>query len=100
MGKRKITVHVRDLDRRFRCALPREGCGHVVVLAVKCPRCGADPFLVAGAGKRPSADDRAWEADAGCLACGARVGTLRVEADTLFGVREDEAVLRGPWRVY
>jgi hypothetical protein len=57
-------------------------------------------FKVAGTGRRPSADDRAWECDAHCLACKAHVGTLRAEMSTLFGVREDEAVLNGRPRVY
>jgi hypothetical protein len=48
----------------------------------------------------PGADDRAWEADGYCTACKAHVGTIRVEPDTLFGVREDEAVLMGRCRVY
>ena len=48
----------------------------------------------------PSADDRAWEADAVALCCRSTVGILRVEMSTLFGVREDELVLRGRCRVY
>jgi hypothetical protein len=65
-----------------------------------CPKCGAADFKVGGSGRRPSKDDRAWEADGYCLACRAHVGTIRVETSTLFGVREDEAVLRGRCRVY
>ena len=57
-----------------------------------CPHCGATPFRVAGCGVRPSADDRAYEADAKCVSCFAAVGTLRAEAETIFGVREDEDV--------
>lgn len=65
-----------------------------------CPSCGAEPFYVAGDGARPSADDRAYECTAYCLACKARVGTVRAEVDTLFGVEEDERVLHGRCRVY
>lgn len=65
-----------------------------------CPKCGAAPLKVQGTGRRPSADDRAWEADAVAVCCGAYVGTLRAEVNTLFGVREDRAVLEGRCRVY
>lgn len=65
-----------------------------------CSSCGASPFKVAGTGMRPSLDDRAYEADGRCLLCGARVGTIRAEMSTIFGVREDNAVLRGRPRVY
>jgi hypothetical protein len=81
------------------CQVPFEGCRHVVATG-PCPECGVAPFRVRGTGIRPSADDRAWEADAHCLACQKMVGILRVEADTIFGVREDEAVLSGRCRVY
>jgi len=65
-----------------------------------CPRCGIEDFRVAGGNRRPSEDDRAWEADGVCLACGQNVGLIRADTDTLFGVREDEAVLNGRFRVY
>ncbi len=78
---------------------PFDGADHVVVDGA-CPKCGTHDFRVAGHGRRPSADDRAWEADASCYACRARVGTIRLETNTLFGVREDEAVLKGRVRVY
>jgi hypothetical protein len=70
-----------------------------------CPYCGVEEvepkgFKVAGSNRRIAKDDRAYEADAGCLACKAHLGTLRVETGTLFGIREDEAVLNGRVRVY
>lgn len=58
-----------------------------------CPECFTDPFRVRGTGGRIAADDRAYEADAVCLACMRSVGTLRVEVNTLFGLREDEGGL-------
>lgn len=79
--------------------VPFDGADHAVADGA-CPCCGTEDFKVAGSGRRASADDRAWEADAGCLACKAHVGTLRVEPNTLFGVSEDERVLRGRVRVY
>ena len=84
---------------RRKARVPYEDADHAVV-AGSCPACGAADFRVAGTGRRPSADDRAWEADAVALCCGRHVGTIRLEPNTLFGVREDEAVLRGRWRVY
>lgn len=78
---------------------PFSGADHVEVVDEECASCGVE-LKVAGSGQRPSADDRAWEADARALCCGARAGLLRVEPDTIFGVREDEAVLRGRCRVY
>lgn len=73
---------------------------NVVVPNMKCPYCGVAEFRVAGNGMHPSADDRAYEADAGCVKCKAHVGTLRAEMNTLFGVREDMAVTSGRFRVY
>jgi hypothetical protein len=94
----KIFLLMLDEPKR-RAKPPFPEADHAVVEG-SCPRCSATPFAVAGTGKRPSQDDRAWEADAVCLDCRASVGTLRVETNTLFGVREDQAVLQGRCRVY
>jgi len=64
------------------------------------PKCACKPFKVQGHGRRASKDEQAWEATARCVACQKDVGTLRYETGTFFGVREDEAVLSGPWKVY
>jgi hypothetical protein len=80
------------------CPMP-EGSNGVTVPEMTCPEC-RQPLVVGGAGSRPSKDDRAYEADASCLGCRKRMGTLRVETDTIFGVREDERVLNGRVRVY
>ena len=82
-----------------KCKQPYPESDHVVADGA-CPCCNAEPFKIGGSGMRESKDDRAWEADAGCLECRAHVGTLRVEMNTLFGVREDAAVLSGRVRVY
>lgn len=124
----KITLLLKHDGTRRPCREPFEGADHALAEG-SCPYCGeggctfcgakdcdarggayrCDPskgkrftgaFKVAGKGRRPSADDRAWEADAGCLACRAHLGTLRVEANTLFGVREDERALRSGVRIY
>lgn len=89
------------------CREPFAGADHAVAFG-PCPGCGRQDsygvgtygFKVAGTGKRPSADDRAWEADAVALCCNKHVGILRVEPNTLFGVREDEAVSRLGIRIY
>jgi hypothetical protein len=65
-----------------------------------CPHCIVEPFRVAGSGGHISADDRAYEADGGCIACGVAVGVLRAETGTLFGLREDEAIARLGIRIY
>ncbi len=80
-------------------AVPHHGAAYAQVEG-SCPLCRCADFKVAGEGRRASTDDRAWEADARALCCNASVGTIRVEPNTLFGVREDEAVLRGRCRVY
>jgi len=58
-----------------------------------CPACGEAPCMVAGRGHRISMDDRAHEADGHCSACGALVGILRLEVETIFGLREDDALM-------
>lgn len=66
-----------------------------------CPHCAAEPFAIAGTGRRIAADDRAYEADGVCVACRQPVGLIRAEVNTLFGLHEDEAVLcHGRARVY
>jgi hypothetical protein len=84
---------------RFPLRLPHEAADHALCSGT-CPKCGLTGFGVQGSGRRPSVDDRAWEADAYCATCKASVGTIRVEPNTLFGVCEDEAVLSGRCRVY
>lgn len=87
-------------DKRRRCMAPYEGADHAVVDGA-CPLCKAQPFKVQGTGARPSSDDRAREASAVAVCCGRAVGTIRAEADTLFGMREDQAVLEhGRCRIY
>lgn len=64
-----------------------------------CPKCKHDPFLVAGTGQSVESHDT-YRADAVCLSCKERVGVLRVQVETIFGVEEDERVQGGPWKVY
>ena len=102
----KIYLLMKDGSRRRKCRLPYEDAAFALAEG-SCPYCGVEEqgpalrgFKIAGSNRRASADDRAWEADAGCLACKTHLGTLRVETNTLFGVTEDERVLRGRVGVY
>lgn len=79
--------------------LPFPDADHAV-LASDCPECGAHEPQLQGTGRRIAPDDRAYEADAVALCCDRPVGVLRVEVDTLFGLREDEAVMRMGVRIY
>ncbi len=72
----------------------------VVQFAIDCPGCNAKgPILVAGAGIERH-DHDTYYARAAHVGCGARLGTLCVEVDTIFGIEEDEQVLNGRCRVY
>lgn len=84
---------------RRRCRLDFAEADHAVAEGC-CPACTTELFRVQGTGRRIAADDRAYEADAVCLACAQLVGTLRVEVNTLFGLREDEAVARLGVKIY
>jgi len=81
------------------CKVPFAHADHAIAEGA-CPTCKAEPFKVGGSGMRPSACDRYWEADGGCIGCKTFLGILRVDTGTLFGVREDRAVLEGRCRVY
>ena len=85
--------------KRLAIAHPEDGADRARV-SCACPACGATEFDVQGKAQRPSADDRAWEADGVACCCGASVGIIRAEPSTIFGVREDAAVLHGRPRVY
>jgi hypothetical protein len=65
-----------------------------------CPWCGSAVLRVQGTGRRVSSDDQAWEADAVAMCCQHSAGTIRAEADTLFGLAEDNRVLRLGLRVF
>jgi hypothetical protein len=86
-------------DKRLRCAVPSKHSPHVVAPG-QCPDCGETPWKVSGGTPYPSDDDRAYQATAVSLCCRRRAGIIRAEVDTLFGVREDDAVLNGRCRVY
>lgn len=99
MSKPKITVTIADVVHK--AAPPFDGADHAVVEGIKeCVWCKAPaPFKIAGAGRRIESHDT-YAADAVAVCCKSWVGTLRVQVDTLFGIEEDERVLRGRCRVY
>lgn len=96
--KSKLWLIPRE-GKRLKAEEPFQGADHAVVDG-PCPHCGCLDFKVAGTGRRIASDDRAYEADAIAYCCNAHVGTLRLEVNTLFGLREDEAVGRMGVRIY
>ena len=63
-----------------------------VVVGTACSHC-REPLKARGKGRRIAASNRAYEADAICVACGGEVGLMVVEISTIFGLEEDERVL-------
>jgi hypothetical protein len=97
----KVTLELRD-GTMLAVEQPRYEGATAVEAAGACPYCARTPFMVAGSGRRldPDHSHDTWLADAGCLACKAWVGYLRAKVSTLFGIEEDERVLRGACKVY
>ena len=58
------------------------------------------PLLVAGVKGTVERGRDSIEASAGCVRCGKTVGKILLEFDTVFGLEEDLAVLRGRPRTY
>lgn len=85
-------------ERRIDARLPYQGADHVLVDET-CPDCEHDaPTKLRGRDQRHSHSK--YHAIAVALCCGARIGQLEVEVQTVFGIEEDRRVLAGPWRVY
>jgi hypothetical protein len=84
---------------QIKVKLPEDQRAESVSIGIDCPEC-KKPLQASGTNKRIAPDDRAYESDAICIGCNKMVGTLRLVTNTLFGLREDEAVLRGRCRVY
>lgn len=65
-----------------------------------CPHCGTMPLRARGVGPQ-ILGDRRYESAAHCADCDAHVGTLVATPATLFGIREDRAVIEhGRARIY
>lgn len=100
MSKPAMWLLPRGGGARVKLTLPYPDADHALAQGMEC-ECGAEGELgVQGSGRRPSDDDRAWEADGYAACCKRPVGLIRIEPSTLFGVREDQAVLCGRARVY
>ena len=94
-----MKIYLVHNGKKLAAKLPYPDADHAI-LATDCPECGSHDCKLQGTGRRPSADDRAWEADAVALCCDRYVGTLRCEPSTLFGVREDERIATMGIRIY
>lgn len=98
----KITMTMEDGTTR-ECTIPYDGCDYVVVEG-KCPNPACthpdSPFHVAGVKGTMVKGFNTFTSDAGCIGCKTVSGKLVVTVDTLFGIEEDERVLRGRCRVY
>ena len=80
--------------------VPFDGADHAIA-PIPCPACkNSESVKVQGMQKRIATDDHAWESYALTTCCGAFVGTMRHEVDTLFGLREDIAMSQLGIRIY
>lgn len=94
----KLTLHLEG-RKAIRLKMPENPDAlHVDVPGEKCPICEA-PLQVAGAKKRIGGHDF-YTSEAGCIACNAHIGELRLQVSTLFGLKEDETVLRSGVKIY
>lgn len=92
----KIAVNVAGHVRAAR--LPFEDAPHALV-DVACPLCKEPaPLAVAARQSTRGHDTITGEGYAAC--CGGHIGTIVVTVATIFGIEEDERVLRGRPRVY
>jgi hypothetical protein len=94
-----VKLHVTIADSPRTASLPYESAPFVDV-AGACPSCGAESFRIIGDEPRHSVGHDYVKAPALAICCGAEVGVLRVEFNTIFGLEEDAAVLNGRVRVY
>ena len=96
----KTKLYLSIDGKRLLLPLPEQGADHCMA-PIFCPACKKPgPLKVQGTRKRIAEDDRAYESDGVAVCCGVYVGVLRLEVPTLFGLREDNAVLNGRCRVY
>jgi hypothetical protein len=64
------------------------------------PVCECGETGVVGTGLQYSSDGRNYEATGCCSGCGKVLGRIIAEPNSIFGAREDDAVLNGRCRVY
>ena len=95
----KVTLTLPD-GTAHRAKPPCEDAKHADVPGIAtCPACGGPSLRVHGVGL-PARSHDTYAIPAVCSSCGARVGTIRAQMDTIFGLEEDEAVLCSRYRVY
>lgn len=100
MGKPTVTVTIQGVGHKV--DLPEESQTWIEIPGVNpCPGCKCPGLLrVSGAGRRIDGYDT-YAADAVTTCCKGWVGTIRVQVhDTLFGIAEDERVLRMGVTIY
>lgn len=85
-------------DWHVRYRLPYANADYVVPSEpVACPAC--KKTMVQLQGGEMTHDHDTYDANVHC-SCGAKLGQLRVEVSTIFGIEEDGRVLHGRCRVY
>ena len=94
-GKRTTLPAPREDQRSIDTGVP---CGVIVLRRDEPDDAKGSPCretLVHGTGRRIKGDDPSdtYESDARCCNCGSPRGRLEAKLNTLFGLREDEAVL-------
>jgi len=65
----------------------------------ECPNCKDRPVILTGGGKHIAGYDT-YEAPAICCKCEKVVGTFYAKVSTIFGLEEDEAVMRMGAKIY
>lgn len=94
----KIFVLLSNKDER-EGSLKHSSAERVDVEGV-CPSCGHTPFQVCGIGGKTVRRFDNIQQDAMCLECETVIGTVKAVFDTIFGLDEDERVLKGPQKVF
>ena len=96
-----MKVHVLIAGERHPVS-PEPGAPHLE-LDRRCPACGGPsegPLRLIAERARQAQVHDTITAPALALCCGAKIGSVVVEVETIFGLEEDDAVLEGRARVY
>ena len=93
----KVWLEIQRLSGIERRVVKPEGTNGIAEGA--CPGCGTAPFIIQGRGRHRHSRDT-FRAAGTAICCGDSVGYIYAKTNTLFGLEEDEAVLRGLARVY
>jgi hypothetical protein len=102
----KIKYHSYHGGGTHDAEVPFPGSKSVIVPGARCANAdcsgGEDglPLVIAGVRGTEKESHSEVEFEAACVRCGKTVGRIVVTFDTIFGLREDHAVLFGRPRVY